>query len=54
MPQIVVEDEGADAQPLGRGRDDGHRRDRRQLVDQVIGNHQHGEAGRLGATRHFA
>ena len=49
MAQVVVEDEGADPKGRRGRRDRGHRRDRRQLLDQVVGDDQRVEAHALGA-----
>ena len=49
VAQVVVGHERADPERLGRGGDHGHRRDRRELLDQVIRDDQCGEADRFGA-----
>jgi hypothetical protein len=53
MPEFVVEHERAQPQALSRGRDDVHRRDRRELFEQMIREHQDAVADRFGSPRPF-
>lgn len=47
MAEIVVEDEGADPEPLGGRRDRGQGRDRGQLLDEMIREDEDVDADRL-------
>ena len=50
VPQVVVQHEGRDPEPIRDGRDRRHRRDRRQLLDEVIGDDERVDADRLRPT----
>ena len=44
MAQVVVEDEGAESKRRGDAGRHTQRRDRRELIDEVVGQHQGGVA----------